>query len=148
MLLQIVIGTLLIAGTIMASTVLVAAGLEGVWRLDSHMRRLPPVLHVALSLAAMTLWMVGVITIMIWVWALAFLTLDIFSSLEAALYFSLVVFTTLGFGDVILPDEWRLLSGFVATNGFILFGLSTAVLFEIMSQIYRRRGAGYPHNSD
>lgn len=131
----------------MMSTVIVAAGLEAIWRLESRLLRLPPVMHVALALAAMTLWMVGVITIMIWAWALAFLALDIFANLEAALYFSLVAFTTLGFGDVILPEEWRLLSGFVATNGFILFGLSTAVLFEIMSQIYRRRGAGYPRKS-
>ena len=61
--------------------------------------------------------------------------LGVFENEEESVYFSLVSFTTLGFGDVILPDEWRILSGFVAADGFLLFGLNTAVLIEAMMRM-------------
>ncbi|MEM9736953.1 MAG: ion channel, partial [Pseudomonadota bacterium] len=55
-----------------------------------------------------------------------------------ALYFSVVAFTTLGFGDVLLPQEWRLLAGLSAANGLLIFGVSTAFLVEV----FRRVGDG------
>lgn len=67
--------------------------------------------------------------------ASALYALGIFADFEASLYFSMISFTTLGFGDVILPDNWRLLSGFIATDGFILFGLNTAFLFEVLRRL-------------
>lgn len=75
----------------------------------------------------------------IWLWALLFLYLEpnILHNLETALYFSTSSFTTVGFGDVFLDEEWRLLSSFEAANGFILFGWSTAFIFEIISKLYK-----------
>lgn len=84
------------------------------------------------SVMSATLTFVVALTVMVWLWALLFWGLSIFPSLEPALYFSLVAFTTLGFGDVILPNEWRLLAGFIAANGFILFGLGTAYMMETL----------------
>lgn len=74
----------------------------------------------------------------IWVWALCYLGLEVLPDLETALYFSTAAFTTVGFGDVHLDKDWRLLSSFEAANGFILFGWSTAFIFEVMSRIYNR----------
>ena len=71
----------------------------------------------------------------VWVWAAAFLELGAFSTLEESVYFALVVFTTLGLGDVILPMEWRLLAGMAAANGFLNFGLLTALLIEALRQV-------------
>jgi hypothetical protein len=58
----------------------------------------------------------------------------------------------LGYGDVLLSEHWRLLGPIEAVNGLLYFGLSTAVLFAIMSQLiahrlhaetgYQRGGAG------
>lgn len=75
----------------------------------------------------------------IWLWAILFMTLEpnILPDLESALYFSTSSFTTVGFGDVYLDKEWRLLSSFEAANGFILFGWSTAFIFEIISKLYK-----------
>jgi voltage-gated potassium channel Kch len=53
------------------------------------------------------------------------------------LYFSTTTFTTVGYGDVFLDKEWRLLSAFQSANGFIMFGWSTAFIFEIMSKLYK-----------
>ena len=74
--------------------------------------------------------------IQIWVWALCYLGLGVLPDLETALYFSTTAFTTVGFGDVHLGADWRLLSSFEAANGFILFGWSTAFIFEVMNRIY------------
>ena len=67
--------------------------------------------------------------------------LGAFETLERALYFSVVVFTTLGFGDITLPEPLRLLSGLSAANGLLLFGLSTAYLVEFLSGLRQLRVA-------
>ena len=76
----------------------------------------------------------AMLTVAVWIWAVAFRLLGIFGTLEASVYFSLVAFTTLGFGDVLLPQEWRLLSGLSAANGLLMFGLMTAVLVETLRE--------------
>ena len=68
-------------------------------------------------------------------WALFLVALGVFNNLESSLYFSMISFTTLGFGDVILPPQWRLLSGFIAIDGFFLFGLNTAFVFEVLRRL-------------
>jgi hypothetical protein len=55
---------------------------------------------------------------------------------EPALYFSMVTFTTLGYGDVLLDDRWRLMASFEAANGIIIFGLSTAVVVAAVQRVY------------
>ncbi len=81
------------------------------------------------------------ITVHIWLWAFAYEILDVkeFKTLEDAVYFSVVTFTTLGYGDIVLKDEWRVLSGIEAANGIVLLGWGTAFLFEIMQMIYPRK---------
>ena len=74
--------------------------------------------------------------IQIWIWAGFYLAFDILPDLESALYFSTSAFTTVGFGDVYLDQDWRLISSFEAANGFILFGWSTAFIFEVMNRAY------------
>jgi hypothetical protein len=61
--------------------------------------------------------------------------LDAFQNFEEALYFSSVTYTTLGFGDVLLPGEWRLLAGAIAADGLLLFGLSAAFLLETAARL-------------
>lgn len=88
-----------------------------------------------LSLSAVTSWLLIGLLFVVTLWTIVFVVLGIFATPEESFYFSLVAFTTLGFGDITLPQEWRILSGFVATDGFLLFGLNTAVLLEVMIRI-------------
>ena len=98
-----------------------------------------PKLTMILSVAMV--WTVFMMTIAVWIWAIALRHLEIFSTYEASVYFSLVVFTTLGYGDVLLPQEWRLLGGLAAANGLLVFGLLTAMLVETLQQTgLRQRG--------
>lgn len=78
----------------------------------------------------------------IWLWAALYLFIGVFHDLEDSLYFSTTMFTTLGLGDMVLEKTWRLLSSFEAANGFILFGWSTAFIFEVMSTLYKDGVAG------
>jgi hypothetical protein len=74
------------------------------------------------------------------VWALTFYLLPETQSLktfEEAVYFSLVTFTTLGYGDIILDEKWRILSGMAALNGMLLVGWSTALLFTVVQRTWR-----------
>jgi voltage-gated potassium channel len=78
--------------------------------------------------------------VQIYIWAFAYMHLlpdSAFESTEEAIYFSFVTFTTLGYGDVTLSDVWRVLSGFEALSGVLLIGWSTAMLFAVVSRIWK-----------
>jgi voltage-gated potassium channel Kch len=70
-------------------------------------------------------------------WAAFYLREGALENFEEALYFSLVTFTTLGYGDISLGEEWRLLSAFEAANGIILFGWTTALIVAVLQRILR-----------
>lgn len=88
-----------------------------------------------LLLIGVCFWVLAVITTGVWIWAMALRGLGAFPTMDAAVYFSLVAFTTLGLGDVLPPQEWRILSVMAAVNGFLSFGLLTALLVEALRQV-------------
>lgn len=61
-----------------------------------------------------------------------------FSSFLESVYFSMVTFTTLGYGDISLSSDWKLLSGLEAINGIMLIGWSTAMMFSLIQNIYKK----------
>jgi len=75
------------------------------------------------------------------VWALSYVLImpgDELATLEAAVYFSVVTFTTLGYGDITLVDhQWRLLSGVQALSGILLVGWSTALLYAVFQRSWK-----------
>jgi hypothetical protein len=72
------------------------------------------------------------------VWALLYVIIDVFPDFETALYFSGVTFTSLGFGDVVLPRQVRLLAPLQAANGLIMFGISTALFYAAIDSVTRK----------
>ena len=86
------------------------------------------ILFVAISLFALH-------SIQIWAYAFAYLALGQFEGIEPALYFSTSAFTTVGFGDVLLHDDWRMLGAAEAANGFLLIGWSTAFLVAVTARV-------------
>ena len=88
-------------------------------------------------------WICGIILLMfivslveVLVWALTYLALNAIDGLEKALYFSMVTFTTLGYGEIVLDERWRLLASFEAGNGIIMFGWTTAIVIASVQRIY------------
>ena len=86
--------------------------------------------------AGIVLMMFLVSLIEVLVWAVTYLVLDAIQGLERALYFSMVTFTTLGYGDVVLEESWRLLASIEAANGIIMFGWSTAIVIAAVRHVY------------
>lgn len=129
---QIALGTGFMLLTIILSA-LAFWGLEAILiRARPWLARPPyrPKLMGVLSVAV--LWSFSTVTAGVWIWAMAFWGLGVFVTIEASVYFSLVAFTTLGFGDILLPQQWRLLAGMSAANGLLIFGLLTAMLVEVL----------------
>ena len=90
-------------------------------------------------MAIVTLIMAVAHLIQIALWAVAFLVCGQVSTFEMAFCLSAQNFTAFGYGNVMLSERWRLLSPLEATNGLLFFGMSTAVLFAIMSQLIASR---------
>jgi len=72
-------------------------------------------------------------------WAANYVYLGAIASFDEAMYFSMVTYTTLGYGDITLDPGWRLLSGFQAANGVIIAGWSTALVIAVVQHIYNAR---------
>lgn len=75
-------------------------------------------------------------------WAIMYMALPgitEFDSFEKALYFSMVTFTTLGYGEITIASDNRILSGLEAINGIILIGWSTAFMFAVFAEVIKKR---------
>ena len=73
------------------------------------------------------------------IWAIFYYANSLFQDFETALYFSITSYTTIGFGDVVLPRAWRLLGGIEGVTGVLLCGLSTAFVFAIINAMFQMR---------
>lgn len=140
------------SAVILASIVLAAIGF---WLAEGMVARMTPWLlrephrpKLTLVLVLAVLMILGVFTATVWLWAFTFLWLDLFNTLEGAVYFAIVAFTTLGFGDVLLDPGWRILGGMTAANGLLNMGLYTAMLVELLRSVRSNQLSGLPKRSD
>jgi len=97
--------------------------------------------NVAMLSAVMLVMLIGNV-IQMAIWATLFMIIGEFEQFTKALYFSSVTFATLGYGDVVLSEQWRLLSGVEAANGILMFGVSTAVMTAAVLDVMKRFEAG------
>lgn len=136
-----IVGLSLIAATIAIH----AAGLVWIFLLLRHIRRrfvphdTPPAARPWLAVV-----MVGAVggalatlhAIEAAIWALAYVMLDAIEDLQAAMLYSIDSMTTRGDSGLALTEEWKLLGALEAADGMLLFGLSTAFLFGMVTQIW------------
>ena len=112
------------------------------WAVDRRavwLNRPPSLSRLAGALCAVSLWLMASMSVTVWVWALYFLWVGTLGDLETAVYFSIVSFTTLGFGDIVLDKPYRILSGMLAANGLLLLGLTTAVIIDLIRTFHAER---------
>jgi Ion channel len=135
MLIQIVFGTVVLMVNITMAAV-------GAFLLEAVFQRIHPWLvsppqrpKLLLLLIGVGMWVLALITVAVWIWALALFELGAFKTLEESMYFSLVAFSTLGLGDVVPPKELRIFAVMASVNGFLSFGLLTALLVEALRQV-------------
>jgi hypothetical protein len=129
---------LLIAFALMGACVAVHA--VGITAAIGSIRRLSAKLHgfwgsvwLLILLAA---WIIFLHLIEIVLWGGFYVWRDAMPDLASGLYFSAVTYTTTGYGDLVLPTEWRLLGGVEALTGILLYGWSTGFFFVVVSRIH------------
>ena len=88
-------------------------------------------------LIAVAGWMVLLHLLEITVWAVFYAWKDAIPGLQTALYFSAVTYTTTGYGDLVLPEEWRFVGGVEALTGILMCGWSSGFFFAVVSRMIR-----------
>jgi hypothetical protein len=94
----------------------------------------PNLVLIAVMVATVLVLMVAHVCEVI-VWSLAYGLVDAAPAGADLLYFAFVNYTTLGYGDVVPVERWRLMGPMTAMNGVLLFGWSTAVIFEVLRRV-------------
>lgn len=69
------------------------------------------------------------------IWAALFMYLDEFDRWSTAYYYSLVNFATLGYGDIVMSDDWRILGAMEAVNGVMMLGITTSLLYAVFNHV-------------
>ncbi len=73
------------------------------------------------------------------VWAFCYLCLGCLPDAESAFYFSGASYTTIGYGDLVLPKPWRMLGPVEGLSGILMCGLSAGLFFALVTRIYAPR---------
>jgi Ion channel len=84
-------------------------------------------------------WLILIHTAEIAVWALFFWQQKCLPDIESSFYFSGVTYATLGYGDLLLPKEWRMFGPLEALTGSLMVGLSIAFFFAVLSRKFLQR---------
>jgi hypothetical protein len=91
----------------------------------------PSLRLIAVMTATVSILMVGHVCEVL-VWSLTYALVNAAPAGADLVYFSFVNYTTLGYGNVVPVERWRLLGPMTAMNGVLMFGWSTAVIFEVL----------------
>jgi voltage-gated potassium channel Kch len=84
-------------------------------------------------------WIILLHLVEISLWAFFYTWKQGMPDLPSALYFSAVTYTTTGYGDLVLPNEWRLVGGVEALTGILMCGWSAAFFFAVVSRMNEAR---------
>jgi hypothetical protein len=86
---------------------------------------------IAVMIATVTVLMIAHLAEVL-VWSLIYAIASAAPAGTDLIYFAFVNYTTLGYGDVTPVERWHLLGPMTAMNGVLMFGWSTAVIFEVL----------------
>ena len=144
---------LLIAGGLVVVTVAIhAAGFSALLRalMRSHALAASGFRPVSGLVIALTCWLVLIHLTEVWLWGLVYHWSGCMPDVESAVYFSGVTYTTLGYGDHLLPKPWRMLAPLEALTGILMCGLSTGLFFAVVNRFINKwaqtRIATEPHS--
>jgi voltage-gated potassium channel Kch len=133
MLTQLIVATAMVLLTVVVH-LLGLAVLKRVLRSHSHFFGKLRIMPLTLLIAA-AVGIIAIHTLEIWSYALLFLALGAFRNFEQALYFSTVTYSTIGYGDLVMPLKWRILGAIEGANGILMLGWSTAFLVSLLTQL-------------
>lgn len=128
MLFQIALGSVVMVITTIIHAAGMGVGLRWLTATSAEQLQLNSLVIRSLIVGVLVVIMFATTLIEASVWAMVYSMLGAIPDFDEALYFSTVTYTTLGYGDVVLDAQWRLLSSFEAANGIIMFGWTTALI--------------------
>jgi len=131
MLIQLLVGALVSAIAIMIHALATILSIS-VARAAARRQLASPRLHLMTVMVATVLVLMLAHTGEIVVWSLSYFIVGAVPAGSDFLYFAFVNYTTLGYGDITPVKAWQLLGPMAAMNGILMFGWSTAVLFEVL----------------
>jgi Ion channel len=134
------IAKLLIASALVATTMTIHA--SGLWAGLSYALRSIERLEarfwqVTWLLIRVAWWLIVLHLLEIAVWALFFWWHKCLPDIESSFYFSGVTYATIGYGDLLLPKEWRLFGPVEGLTGILMCGLSTGLFFAVVSRLLK-----------
>src|SRR5882757_11441431 len=131
MMYQLLIGSIVSVINIMIHA-LVTVGAIGIARTAGLRHTARPRLHLMAVMVATAAVLMVAHMLEVFVWASAYGIVGAAPAGSDLFYFAFVNYTTLGYGDITPVARWRLLGPMAAMNGVLLFGWSTAVIFEVL----------------
>jgi hypothetical protein len=126
-----------ILALVMATVVQLSSRMAETKAKGRQSRRLTTVMIATVSIATVPVLMAAHFS-EVMVWSLAYAIVGAAPAGADPVYFAFVNYTTLGYGDITPVERWRLLGPITAMNGVLLFGWSTAVIFEVLRRTARR----------
>jgi hypothetical protein len=130
---------ILIASVLVSVTV--AVHVAGIAVLVKALKELHPILPTRIwpitRLLVAVIWLLMLFHLAeISIWGLFYLWWGCLPDAEAAVYFSGVTYTSIGYGDLVLAKPWRVLAPIEGLTGVLMCGLSTSVFFTVVYRIY------------
>jgi hypothetical protein len=133
MLIQFLIGGIVCVFNITIHS-LVMTVVVSVARVQSTTKRSHPSLRLIITMIATVSILMAAHVLEVFVWSLAYSIVDAAPAGTNLVYFAFVNYATLGYGDVIPVEGWRLLGPITAMNGALMFGWSTAVIYDVLQK--------------
>ena len=131
---KLAIGFGLMAACVMIHALGVMSAVRWLRRLQIPPRQFWPWVWLFILVAG---WVIALHVIEIMVWALVYAWAEAIPGIQQASYFSAVTYTTTGYGDLVLPQDWRLVGAIEALTGILMCGLSTGFFFALVSKVYK-----------
>ena len=131
MLRQLLFGAGVCLGNIAIHALAMVSVIAAARRAAAMREKFPKTRLVAVMIAVVSVLMIAHVAEIV-TWSLAYGLVDAVPEGADRLDFAFVNFTTLGYGDIVPVARWRLLGPMTAMNGVLLFGWSTAVMFEVL----------------
>jgi hypothetical protein len=131
MLRQFLVGTAVSLGNIVIHAMMMTLVVQAAQTTALRLQWRPAVLVTTVMIATVSVLMAAH-ALEVAVWALAYGIVGAVQAKDDFMYFAFVNYTTLGYGDITPVDRWQLLGPMTAMNGVLLFGWSTAVIFEVL----------------
>jgi len=135
---NLIIGFITMAVCLSIQCVVIGAMLDAIIVLEKRGIIRLTLFGVSSLLVAVMLMMLAGNLVQITLWAGLFFAFNEFADFATAFYHSVVNFSTLGYGDIVMSDKRRLLGALEAANGVLMFGLTTGFLYTILSTLLQR----------